>query len=145
MLTVLTWLATTRIGRMAVAAGALALGALALIGKGRRDAELAEERRKLKDYQETRKRADDALRRAEADTRAPTNGSKNTGICAPEASEATPYQERRGNPPEASEATPYQERRGNPPQASAAPPCPKGDKVAVEARTAKGRQRRTPD
>ena len=69
MLTALTWLATTRIGRMAVAAGVFVLGALALIDKGRRDAQRAEERRKLKDYQETRKRADDALRRAEADTR----------------------------------------------------------------------------
>ena len=71
MLAILTWLAATRLGRMAVAAGALVLGALALIGKGRRDEQRAEERRKFKDYAETRKRADDALRRAEADTRPP--------------------------------------------------------------------------
>ena len=79
MLTAFVWLAGTRLGRIAVAAGALALGALALIGKGRRDARLAEERRKLKDYQETRKRADDALARAEADTRPPDERLKQHG------------------------------------------------------------------
>ena len=69
MIAAFAWLAGTRLGRMVVAAGALALGALALIGKGRRDEQRAEERRKLKDYAETRKRADEALARAEADTR----------------------------------------------------------------------------
>ena len=69
MISLFTALAATRIGRMAVAAGVFVLGALALIGKGRRDAQRAEERRKLKDYHETRKRADEALQRAEADTR----------------------------------------------------------------------------
>ncbi len=69
MIAAFAWLAGTRLGRIVVAAGGLALGALALIGKGRRDEQRAEERRKLKDYAETRKRADDALERAEADTR----------------------------------------------------------------------------
>ena len=69
MIAAFAWLATTRIGRMAVAGGVFVLGGLAIYGKGRRDAERAEERRKLKDYHETRKRADAALERAEADTR----------------------------------------------------------------------------
>ena len=69
MLAAFTWLAGTRIGRMVVAAGVAVIGILTVYGKGRRDAELAEERRKLKDYAETRKRADAALRAAEADTR----------------------------------------------------------------------------
>ena len=79
MIAAFAWLATTRIGRMAVAAGALTLGLLALISKGRRDARNAEEQRKLKDYQETRKRADDALRAAQADKRASDERLKEHG------------------------------------------------------------------
>lgn len=69
MIAAFAWLAGTRIGRMASAAGLFVLGILAVYGKGRGDAQRAEERRKLKDYAETRKRADAALERAEADTR----------------------------------------------------------------------------
>ncbi len=69
MIAAFAWLATTRFGRMAAAASVAVIGILTIYGKGRRDAELAEERRKLKDYAETRKRADDALQRAEADKR----------------------------------------------------------------------------
>ena len=79
MISVVTWLATTRFGRMVAAAGALALGILTVYGKGRRDAQRAEERRKLKDYAQTRKRADAALRRAEADTRPPDERLKEHG------------------------------------------------------------------
>ncbi len=69
MLAVFTWLAGTRIGRMVVAAGVAMVGILTVYGKGRRDEQRAEERRRLKDYTETRKRADEALQRAEADKR----------------------------------------------------------------------------
>ena len=69
MLSAFAWLAGTRIGRMVAAAGFAMVGILTVYGKGRRDAQRAEERKRLKDYQETRKRADAALARAEADTR----------------------------------------------------------------------------
>ena len=69
MIAVLAWLAGTRIGRITAAATAAILGALALYGKGRRDARQAGEHERLKDYAETRKRADEALARAEADQR----------------------------------------------------------------------------
>ena len=69
MLAAFTWLAGTRIGRIVAAAGVAMVGILTVYGKGRRDAQRAEERRRLKDYTETRKRADEALQRAEADKR----------------------------------------------------------------------------
>ena len=69
MLSVFAWLAGTRIGRMVVAAGVAMVGILTVYSKGRRDAQRAEERKRLQDYAETRKRADEALERAEADTR----------------------------------------------------------------------------
>ena len=61
------WLAGTRAGRLVAAAGAAALGILAIYGKGRRDARAAQERANLENYAETRKRADEALKRAEGD------------------------------------------------------------------------------
>ena len=69
VLGIFTWLAGTRIGRMVAAAGAVIVAAAALYGKGRRDATLAQEHDALKSYAKTRKRADDALRRAKVDTR----------------------------------------------------------------------------
>ena len=76
---ILGWLAGTRAGRLVAAAGAAALGILAIYGKGRRDARTAQEHEALENYADTRRRADEALKRAEGNTTAPDERLKQHG------------------------------------------------------------------
>ena len=65
----LRWLAGSRAGRVVSAIGAFLLALAAAKRSGRKQAEAQAERDALEQYQDTRQRADEALRKDEGDTR----------------------------------------------------------------------------
>jgi len=65
----LRWLAGSRAGRVVSAIGAFLLALAAAKRSGRKAAQAEAEHAALEQYQATRQRADEALRKAEGDTR----------------------------------------------------------------------------